>query len=85
VFVFNFAGHGTTAHTFVWVMYFLVGNPEVQDWLYEEILHVMGDRPKSDWNYKEDFPRLKRCVSVLFEWLRLPQGVHTRGNGKVDR
>lgn len=71
MFVFNFAGHDTTAHTFVWVMYFLAGNPEVQDWLYEEILHVMGDRPQSDWNYKEDLPRLKRCMSVLFESLRL--------------
>lgn len=70
MFVFNFAGHDTTAHTFVWVMYFLAGSPEVQDWIREEIQHVLGDRPESDWNYKADFPRLKRCVSVVYESLR---------------
>lgn len=71
VFVFNFAGHDTTAHTFVWVMYFLAGNPEVQDWVHEEIQHVLGDRPKENWDYKSDFPRLKRCMAVLFETMRL--------------
>lgn len=71
VFVFNFAGHDTTAHTFVWVIYFLAGNLDVQDWLHEEIEHVLGDRPQEDWNYRTDFPRLKRCLSVLFESLRL--------------
>lgn len=71
VFIFNFAGHDTTAHTFVWVMYFLAGNPEVQDWIHEEIQHVLGDRPKDQWDYKNDFPRLKRCIAVLFESMRL--------------
>lgn len=71
VFVFNFAGHDTTAHTFVWIMYFLAGNPEVQDWVHEEIQHVLGDRPKDTWDYKSDFPRLKRCMAVLFETMRL--------------
>lgn len=71
VFVFNFAGHDTTAHTFVFIMYYLAGNPQVQDWLYEEIQHVFGDRPQEEWNYRTDFPRLKRCLSVVFESLRL--------------
>lgn len=71
MFVFNFAGHDTTAHAFVWVMYFLAGNPEVQDWIYEEIEQVLGDRPREEWDYKTDFPRLKRCISVLYESLRL--------------
>lgn len=71
MFVFNFAGHDTTAHTFVWVIYFLAGNLEVQDWLHEEIQHVLGDRPQEEWSYRADFPRLKRCLSVLFESLRL--------------
>ncbi|KAG8159133.1 hypothetical protein KVR01_010794 [Diaporthe batatas] len=70
LFVLNFAGHDTTAHTFVWVMYFLAANPEVQDWIHEEIQHVLGGRPEPDWNYKADFPRLKRCISVVYESLR---------------
>lgn len=52
-------------------MYFLAGNPEVQDWIHEEIQHVLGDRQKKQWDYKADFPRLKRCISVLFESMRL--------------
>lgn len=71
MFVFNFAGHDTAAHMFVWVMYFLAGNPDVQDWLNEEIQHVFGDRPAEEWNYRADFPRLKRCLSVVYESLRL--------------
>lgn len=71
VFIFNFAGHDTTAHTFVWVMCFLAGNPQVQDWIHEEIQNALGDRPKDQWDYKTDFPRLKRCMAVLFESMRL--------------
>lgn len=71
MFVFNFAGHDTTAHTFVWILYFLAGNPDVQDWLHDEIQHVFGDRPPHEWNYKADYPRLKRCLSVVTESLRL--------------
>lgn len=41
VVVFNLAGHDTAAHMSVWVMYFLAGNPEVQDYLHEEIQHVV--------------------------------------------
>ncbi|KAK2609880.1 hypothetical protein N8I77_003355 [Diaporthe amygdali] len=71
MFVFNFAGHDTTAHTFEWVMLFLAANPKVQDWVHEEIQYVLGGRSKEEWDYKRDFPRLKRCLSVVFESLRL--------------
>lgn len=75
VFAFNFAGHDTTAHNFVWVIYFLAGSPKVQDWIHEEIEHVLGGRPREDWDYKTDYPRLKRCLAVVFESLRLYQPV----------
>lgn len=52
-------------------MYFLAGNPDVQEWLHEEIQHVLGDRPQADWSYQSDFPRLKRCLSIIYESLRL--------------
>lgn len=71
MFVFNFAGHDTTAHSFVWIIYFLAGNPGVQDWLYEEIEAVLGGRSSDEWSYRTDFPRLKRCLSIVFETLRL--------------
>ncbi|KAI0974683.1 cytochrome P450 [Xylaria arbuscula] len=41
MFVLNFAGHDTTAHTF------------------------------TQWHYNADFPRLKRCLSIMLETLRL--------------
>lgn len=75
MFVFNFAGHDTTAHTFTFALYFLAANPNVQIWLSEEIRAVMGDRQPHEWSASADFPRLKRCLSVLFETLRHYQPV----------
>lgn len=71
MFAFNFAGHDTTAHTFTFAIYFLAAYPDVQDWISEEINSVLGDRQPHEWNYRVDFPRLKRCVSVMYESIRL--------------
>lgn len=71
MFVFNFAGHDTTAHSFTFSIYFLAAHPEVQDWLDEEIQHVFEDRPIEQWDYRADFPRLKRCLAILYETIRL--------------
>ncbi|KAI1733812.1 cytochrome P450 [Xylaria scruposa] len=71
MFAFNFAGHDTTANTFTFAIYFLAAHPEVQDWLSEEIQAVLGDRDAHTWDYRADFPRLKRCLSVMFETMRL--------------
>ncbi|KAF2090209.1 cytochrome P450 monooxygenase-like protein [Saccharata proteae CBS 121410] len=69
MFVFNFAGHDTTAHTFAFTFLELGVHPEVQDWMSEEILYVLGE-DESKWSY-DAFPRLKRCLAVLLETLRL--------------
>lgn len=76
MFTFNFAGHDTTAHTFTFALYFLAANPTVQDWISEEIHHVMGDRDLNEWA-ASDFPRLKRCLAVMYETLRLYTPVPT--------
>ena len=70
MFMLNFAGHDTTAHTFTFAIYFIAANPCVQDWLSEEIRAVLGDVP-ADWQYAASFPRLKRCLAVMLETLRL--------------
>lgn len=31
----------------------------------------MGDRPLKEWNYRADYPRLKRCLSIMYESMRL--------------
>ncbi|KAH8168591.1 cytochrome p450 domain-containing protein [Sarocladium implicatum] len=71
LFAVNFAGHDTTSHTFTFAIYFLAANPAVQDWLAEEITHVLQGRSPQDLDYKTDFPRLKRCLAVMYECLRL--------------
>ncbi|KAK3332569.1 cytochrome P450 [Cercophora scortea] len=41
------------------------------DWLHEEIHRVFGDAPVEKWDYRANFPRLKRCLSVLYETIRI--------------
>ena len=65
MFVFNFAGHDTTAHTLAFAMVILSAHPSVQDWLSQELQHVLGDTKPEDWGYTQVFPRLKRCLAVL--------------------
>lgn len=71
MFTFNFAGHDTTAHSTAFALYFLAANLRVQDWISEEIQSVLGDRQPHELGYRSDYPRLKRCLSVLYETLRL--------------
>ncbi|KAI5920166.1 cytochrome P450 [Camillea tinctor] len=71
MFTFNFAGHDTTAHSSTFALYYLAANPEVQDWISEEIQRVLGDRQPHEMDYRADYPRFKRCLSVLYETLRL--------------
>lgn len=76
MFTFNFAGHDTTAHTFTFALYFIAANPDTQDWISEEIRYVLGDRQPHEWLYS-DFPRLKRCLAIMYETLRLYTPVPT--------
>ncbi|KAI0406588.1 cytochrome P450 [Xylaria palmicola] len=71
LFVINFAGHDTTANTLAFGMLLLAAHPEVQAWLAEEITLVTGNSPIEMWDYKELFPRLKRCRATMYEVLRL--------------
>lgn len=77
MFTFNFAGHDTTAHTFTFALYFLAAFPEVQNWIHEEIRHVAGARCTVETEYEIDFPRLKRCLAVMLETLRIYTPVPT--------
>ncbi|POS68788.1 hypothetical protein DHEL01_v212818 [Diaporthe helianthi] len=70
MFMLNFAGHDTTAHTFTFAIHFLAANPAVQDWVSEEVRAVLGD-DRGGWDYASHFPRLKRCFAVMLETLRL--------------
>ena len=71
LFVINFAGHDTTANTLAFGMLLLAAHPDVQDWLATEIAFATGGNSLDNCDYKEIFPRLKRCRAVLYEVLRL--------------
>ncbi|KAK9425270.1 putative Cytochrome P450 [Seiridium unicorne] len=71
MFVVNFAGHDTTAHLITFALFYLAANPSVQHWLSHELLLVLGDKPIQEWDYHKDFPRLKRCMAILYETLRV--------------
>lgn len=72
MFMLNFAGHETTAHTLTFAVHFLASHPEVQDWVSEEARLVLGgDGGDKGWDYAASFPRLVRCFAVLLETLRL--------------
>lgn len=70
MFMLNFAGHDTTAHTFTFAIHFLAAHPDVQAWVSEEV-RAVHDGSQQDWNYAADFPRLVRCLAVMLETLRL--------------
>ncbi|KAJ4286037.1 hypothetical protein N0V90_013384 [Kalmusia sp. IMI 367209] len=71
IFVFNFAGHDTTAHTLAFTIYLLATAPEIQDWVLEELNYVLGEKPIEEWSYTNDFPKLKRTLALLYETIRL--------------
>jgi cytochrome P450 len=65
LFIWNLAGHDTTATVLAYAMSLLAVNLPIQEWLGEEINSVLGDTPSEDWNYEEDFPKLKRCLALM--------------------
>ncbi|QSZ36703.1 hypothetical protein DSL72_006586 [Monilinia vaccinii-corymbosi] len=71
IFVYNFAGHDTTAITLNWTLYLLAAHPEIQDWISEEINSVITNDMPSTWDFKEIYPRLNRCLSIMLETVRL--------------
>ncbi|CAD6445644.1 b9eaa774-2cf2-4e9f-826b-e6514ce54bdb [Sclerotinia trifoliorum] len=71
IFVFNFAGHDTTANTLAFGIALIATRPDVQAWIAEEIKEVFGDQEPETSNYAEIFPRLKRCLAVTYETVRL--------------
>ncbi len=65
IFVFNFAGHDTTAHVLAYSIVLLATRPDLQVWLTEELNNVLGDQDLQQSSYNVVFPRLKRCLAVL--------------------
>jgi cytochrome P450 len=65
IFVINFAGHDTTANSFSFAVLLLGANPDVQEWIAEEVKQATAGSPEGSWDYATLFPKLVRCRAVL--------------------
>ncbi|KAF2122171.1 cytochrome P450 monooxygenase-like protein [Lophiotrema nucula] len=70
MFVFNFAGHDTTAHTLAFTFVLLAVYPEVQDWMAEEINNVVNNNGSEQLSY-DLFASFPRTLAILLETVRL--------------
>ncbi|KAL1595032.1 hypothetical protein SLS60_009717 [Paraconiothyrium brasiliense] len=69
IFIFNVAGHDTTANTLAYAFALLAINADIQKWVTDEIDEVLeGDESSV---YEDAYPRLKRVMAVMYETLRL--------------
>ncbi|KAL1852796.1 hypothetical protein Daus18300_012040 [Diaporthe australafricana] len=73
MFDYNIAGHETTAHSLNYCFHILAVEPQWQDWIREEVDHVYGNLAldSSSLDYEQYFYRLKRCLALMYEMLRL--------------
>ena len=70
IFIYNLAGHETTANTVASAVVLLAAYPEWQDWIAEEINTVLGSEVRGKAGaYEAAFPRLHRCLAIM---VRLP-------------
>lgn len=68
-FIYNFVGHDTTANTFLYCLYLLSVEPEIQEWIREEIHSVFKGSDVKDWEYEKAFPKLKRCLALMVRYI----------------
>ncbi|TVY14681.1 Cytochrome P450 6a8 [Lachnellula arida] len=72
LFIYAFAGHESTANTLAYAITLLAADLKVQDWIREEVQAITSEYGAvENWKYDEMFPRLKRCLALMFETLRL--------------
>lgn len=72
LFIYNLAGHETTANTLAYAVALMATNKGVQDWVGEEIDEFFGSEDDvKTWDYEKAFPQLKRCLALMYETLRL--------------
>ena len=73
LFLYNVAGYATTGMTQTFSLGELTSQPRWQQWLGEEIDGVLGhsNGAGTTIDYETTFPRLPRCLAVMYETLRV--------------
>ena len=65
LFIYNLAGHDTTAATLHFAITLLAANPEWQAWIGQEIDQVRHAESSGMWYYEGTFPKLERCLALM--------------------
>lgn len=65
LFIFNVAGHDTTAGTLTYAIGLLACYPRWQDWIKSELHEVFGGEEVDEGEYEAAFPLLKRCLAIM--------------------
>ena len=66
IFIYNLAGHETTANTVAAAIVLLAAYPEFQEWLSEEINSVLNDQEGPlEQIYENAFPMMTRCLVTM--------------------
>ena len=70
LFLFTAAGFDTTANSMAYAITTLAAHSEWQEWLFEELDHVLGDDDAPD--YARTFQKLIRCLALMVRQYRRP-------------
>lgn len=65
IFVFNFAGHDSSAITLQYLILHMAAHPQIQDWVAEEIQKVCGEFDDGMIPYAAVVPKLIRCKAII--------------------
>ena len=66
IFIYNLAGHETTANAISMSLVLLAAHPHLQDWLAEEVHEVCNMSSSTDiWEYEKTFPQFRRSLAVM--------------------
>lgn len=65
LFIYNLAGHDTTAATLHFAITLLAVFPEWQTWIAEEVDEVRKSDSAGMWYYEQTFPILERCLALM--------------------
>jgi cytochrome P450 len=65
IFIFTVGGLESTSITLSYALALLAVYPEIQDWVMDELDHVLNEKVNDDMEYARVFPRLKRVMAVM--------------------
>lgn len=87
LFIFTAAGFDTTANTLAFALVLLLRYPQWQEWLHEEIQHIIPEGTDSaELNYSTAFPQASRVLACMLETLRLyPPLTHISRQTNVEQ